>query len=183
MTGVLTLGASSGIKGTSGSNMRIGLYTPQNIYLQTPGNLYYSSKSGTDHKIWHAGNDGSGSGLNSDLLDDWHRTDFYRTYNGSKTYGCLFATGGTDNSWKKIFSLSVPTTGPYKSCTVKGVIYYAAGNFAQSYDTTIPFEVIFYLGGDSPSGHKATLYLPRYWTRDIIHVVKVSDHSYEVQVR
>lgn len=133
--------------------------------------------------VWDSGNDGSGSGLNSDLLDDWHRTDFHRTYNGSKTYGCFFATGGTDNSWKKIFSLSVPTTGTYKGCTVKGTIYYAAGNHAQFYDTTIPFEIIFYLEGDSPSGHRATLYLPKYWTRDIIHVVKVSDYSYEIQVR
>lgn len=186
----IIFGDNSGRIGTSGDNS-LGIFAG-NIVLR-PGSLDASSGKGlyvsttaityNDNKVWHAGNDGSGSGLNSDLLDDWHRTDFYRTYNGSKTYGCRFATGGTDNSWKKIFSLSVPTTGVYKGCTVKGVIYYAAGNFAQSYDTTIPFEVIFYLGEDSPSGHKATLYLPRYWTRDIIHVVKVSDYLYEIQVR
>lgn len=127
--------------------------------------------------------DGSGSGLDADLLDGWHRNDLPRTYNANKTYGCWFATGGTDNSWKKIFALSVPTTGLYKGCTVKGTIYYTFGNHAQQYDTTVPFEVIFKLDGESHTGHFVKLYLPKYFLYDVIRVVKVSDYSYEIQVR
>lgn len=127
--------------------------------------------------------DGSGSGLDADLLEGWHRNDLPRTYNNSKTYGCQFATGGTDNSWKKIFALSVPTTGSYKGCTVKGTIYYAFGNHAQLYNTTVPFEVIFTLDGESHTGHFVKLYLPKYFLYDVIRVVKVSDYSYEIQVR
>ena len=31
-------------------------------------------------KIWHAGNDGAGSGLDADMLDGFHATSFYRIY-------------------------------------------------------------------------------------------------------
>lgn len=127
--------------------------------------------------------DGTGSGLDADLLDSWHKYDFHRTYNDTKTYGCQFAMGGTDNSWKKIFSLSVPTTGTYKGCTVKGTIYYATGNHAQAYNITVPFEAVFYLDGDSSSNHQVYLYLPKYFTIDVIQIVKVSDYLYEIQVR
>ena len=102
MTGLLTLGASSGIKGTSSSNMQIGLYTPQNIYLQTPGILYYSPKAGTDHKIWHAGNDGHGSGLDADLLDGIHANGLLTALSTSSATNLSITVGGTT---KKITDL------------------------------------------------------------------------------
>ena len=36
----------------------------------------FSDTSGVDYKIWHAGNDGSGSGLDADTLDGNHATSF-----------------------------------------------------------------------------------------------------------
>lgn len=102
MTGLLTLGASSGIKGTSSSNMQIGLYTPKNIYLQTPGILYYSPKAGTDHKIWHAGNDGHGSGLDADLLDGIHANGLLTALSTSSATNLSITVGGTT---KKITDL------------------------------------------------------------------------------
>lgn len=102
MTGLLTLGASSGIKGTSSSNMQIGLYTPQNIYLQTPGILYYSPKAGTNHKIWHAGNDGHGSGLDADLLDGIHANGLLTALSTSSATNLSITVGGTT---KKITDL------------------------------------------------------------------------------
>lgn len=106
MTGVLILGASSGIKGTSSSNMQIGLYTPQNIYLQTPGILYYSPKGGTDHKIWHAGNDGSGSGLDADLLDGTHKSGLFTALTSSSATNISITVGGTTKSIADLFANS-----------------------------------------------------------------------------
>lgn len=52
-----------------GSNGIIGTYLQydSNIITVTSSNPYYN-----DNKIWHAGNDGSGSGLDADLLDGKH---------------------------------------------------------------------------------------------------------------
>lgn len=52
-----------------GSNCTIGTYLQydSNIIAVTSSNPYYN-----DNKIWHAGNDGSGSGLDADLLDGKH---------------------------------------------------------------------------------------------------------------
>ena len=52
-----------------GSNGTIGTYLQydSNIITVTSSNPYYN-----DNKIWHAGNDGSGSGMDADLLDGKH---------------------------------------------------------------------------------------------------------------
>ena len=52
-----------------GSNDSIGTYLQydSNIITVTSNHPYYN-----DNKIWHAGNDGSGSGLDADLLDGKH---------------------------------------------------------------------------------------------------------------
>lgn len=52
-----------------GSNDTIGTYLQydSNIITVTSNHPYYN-----DNKIWHAGNDGSGSGLDADLLDGKH---------------------------------------------------------------------------------------------------------------
>lgn len=52
-----------------GSNSTIGTYLQydSNIITVTSNHPYYN-----DNKIWHAGNDGSGSGLDADLLDGKH---------------------------------------------------------------------------------------------------------------
>lgn len=52
-----------------GSNGSIGTYLQydSNIITVTSNHPYYN-----DNKIWHAGNDGSGSGLDADLLDGKH---------------------------------------------------------------------------------------------------------------
>jgi len=49
----------------SGSNLR---------FLQSPAGS--SAGSETAYQIWHAGNDGAGSGLDADLLDGKHASDF-----------------------------------------------------------------------------------------------------------
>ena len=50
--------------------------------IAIPGVLDISSTaiSYKTNEIWHAGNDGSGSGLNADLLDGYHASDFAKPY-------------------------------------------------------------------------------------------------------
>lgn len=49
----------------------INFITPANNGLKKNGNT-----------VWHAGNDGSGSGLDADLLDGYHEGSFFRSYMG-----------------------------------------------------------------------------------------------------
>lgn len=67
MSGNLTFNAGCGI--ACNGDLAIGRYFSTNIYLQTTGGIYFTNKAGTNYKVWHAGNDGSGSGLDADLLD------------------------------------------------------------------------------------------------------------------
>lgn len=74
MTGDLLFSAGKGIASSTGV-LEVGRYSG-NIYLQ--GNsLYYSPSNGTNYTVWHAGNDGSGSGLDADTLDGFHKGDIY----------------------------------------------------------------------------------------------------------
>lgn len=66
MTGDLLFSAGKGIASSTGT-LEVGRYSGT-IYLQ--GNsLYYSPSHYTNYTVWHAGNDGSGSGLDADMLD------------------------------------------------------------------------------------------------------------------
>ena len=85
---------------SSSNNGSIGVYTAGSIYLR-PGSATSASSYGVvigsnsitynDNKIWHAGNDGPTSGLNADLLDGLHASDFPIL---SKD-GTAFVSGGT----------------------------------------------------------------------------------------
>lgn len=58
-----------------------------NLYNYACGKWLGLNDSGVPHvsgsTIWHAGNDGSGSGLDADLLDGLHSTGYMRDYGGS----------------------------------------------------------------------------------------------------
>ena len=74
-----------------GSNGIIGTYLQydSNIITVTSSNPYYN-----DNKIWHAGNDGSGSGLDADLLDGYHYYSFESYHKVS-----IDTTGLDNNTW------------------------------------------------------------------------------------
>ena len=63
--------------GTNADSDVIALEAPAGIFLNSP-NIY----QGTGNKIWHSGNDGSGSGLDADLLDG-HDSSYYINAAGS----------------------------------------------------------------------------------------------------
>lgn len=58
-----------------------GITTPGNlVLLPGGGNLY---KGNINNVIWHAGNDGSGSGLNADLLDGIHANGLFTAFSNA----------------------------------------------------------------------------------------------------
>jgi hypothetical protein len=132
------------------------------------------------------------SNLNADLFDNWHLNFFPRNYNNARTYAVQFALGGTDNNWRKIFACSESETGPYKSVTVWGQIWYAYGNHAQAEVRNYHFCAIFQMrSGETSSGsgvgsvvNSARLYLPTFAKgMDNIRLVRVGTNNFELQVR
>lgn len=130
--------------------------------------------------------------LNADLLDNWHIMDIPRNYNSTATYSLQFALGSTDNNWKKIFACSESGTGPWRSVTVWGQIWYAYGNHAQEEVRNYHFCAIFQMrSGETSSGsgvgsvvNSARLYLPTFAKgMDNIRLVRVGTNNFELQVR
>lgn len=130
--------------------------------------------------------------LNADMLDNWHLNFLPRNYNIGRCYAVRFALGGEDNGWKKIFACSESGTGPYRSVTVWGRIWYAHGNHAQSEVWNYHFCAIFYMrSGPSSSNssvgnveNSARLYLPTFAKgMDNIRLVRVGTNNFELQVR
>ena len=130
--------------------------------------------------------------LNADMLDNWHLNFLPRNYNIGRCYAVRFALGDTDNNWKKIFACSESGTGPWRSVTVWGQIWYAYGNHAQSEVYNYHFCAIFYMrngpsSSDSSVGtveNSARLYLPTFAKgMDNIRLVRVGTNNFELQVR
>lgn len=130
--------------------------------------------------------------LNADLFDSWHLNFFPRNYNNTRTYAVQFALGSTDNNWRKIFACSESGTGPWRSVTVWGQIWYAYGNYAQEEVRYYHFCAIFQMrSGETSSGsnvgsvvNSARLYLPTFAKgMDNIRLVRVGTNNFELQVR
>ena len=125
----LTIGyVGTGTSGTSSNTWLIG--TPANsnslVFNLNTANaavgLCLKGHGNTDMKwnnntVWHAGNDGSGSGLDADLLDGLHSTSFMRFYrqasvnanNLSTVYPVVCETSNgsnvpTSNAWHQIMN-------------------------------------------------------------------------------
>lgn len=125
----LTIGyVGTGTSGTSANTWLIG--TPANsnslVFNLNAANaavgLCLRGHGNTDMKwnnntVWHAGNDGSGSGLDADLLDGLHSTSFMRFYrqasvnanNLSTVYPVVCETSNgsnvpTSNAWHQIMN-------------------------------------------------------------------------------
>lgn len=130
--------------------------------------------------------------LNADMLDSWHLNFLPRNYNNTRTYAVQFALGSTDNNWKKIFACSESGTGPWRSVTVWGQIWYAYGSHAQEEVRNYHFCAIFQMrSGETSSGsgvgsvvNSARLYLPTFAKgMDNIRLVRVGTNNFELQVR
>jgi hypothetical protein len=92
---------ASGIAVNSSGNVGIGTASPS-YKLHVNGTFYASGDSsigGTllvgDNTVWHAGNDGSGSGLDADLLDGQHGSAYLLKSGGVMTGNISFAGSGS----------------------------------------------------------------------------------------
>lgn len=152
----------------------------------------FVSTVGTGKQPYQCNSTTLNSNLNADMLDNWHLNFLPRNYNIGRCYAVRFALGGEDNGWKKIFACSESGTGPYRSVTVWGRIWYAYGNHAQSEVWNYHFCAIFYMrSGPSSSNssvgnveNSARLYLPTFAKgMDNIRLVRVGTNNFELQVR
>ena len=152
----------------------------------------FVSTVGTGTQPYQCNSTTLNTNLNADMLDNWHLNFLPRNYNIGRCYAVRFALGGKDNGWKKIFACSESGTGPYRSVTVWGRIWYAYGNHAQSEVFNYHFCAIFYMrSGPSSSNssvgnveNSARLYLPTFAKgMDNIRLVRVGTNNFELQVR
>lgn len=180
---------------TGGGLAGIGTNSPGEK-LHVAGNTrtdgYFKSTVGTGTQPYQCSSTTLNTNLNADLFDNWHLNFFPRNYNNNRTYAVQFALGGTDNGWKKIFACSESGTGPWRSVTVWGQIWYAYGNHAQEEVRYYHFCAIFQMrSGETSSGsnvgsvvNSARLYLPTFAKgMDNIRLVRVGTNNFELQVR
>ena len=180
---------------TGGGLAGIGTNNPGEK-LHVAGNTrtdgYFKSTVGTGTQPYQCSSTTLNTNLNADMLDNWHLNFLPRNYNIGRCYAVRFALGGEDNGWKKIFACSESGTGPYRSVTVWGRIWYAHGNHAQSEVWNYHFCAIFYMrSGPSSSNssvgnveNSARLYLPTFAKgMDNIRLVRVGTNNFELQVR
>lgn len=152
----------------------------------------FVSTVGTGTQPYQCNSTTLNTNLNADMLDNWHLNFLPRNYNNTRTYAVQFALGGEDNGWKKIFACSESGTGPWRSVTVWGQIWYAYGSHAQDEVRSYHFCAIFQMrsgpsASDSNVGNisnSARLYLPTFAKgMDNIRLVRVGTNNFELQVR
>jgi hypothetical protein len=86
----------------------------------------------TSEKFWHAGNDGSGSGLNADLLDGVQASSFLRSDATDSASGSLTFSGSTTFNGFSIFNGGVDINS---SLTTNGYFRSSSGGNILSYST------------------------------------------------
>ncbi|MDC6464972.1 tail fiber domain-containing protein, partial [bacterium] len=106
------------IDSNSGSNTYLNYYTGNGIafgngasgivaWMGSDGDLWKGSGDNTGSKYWHAGNDGSSSGLDADLLDGYHLST---TRNAANTVPVRDASGYLQLGWINTTSGSTTNT-------------------------------------------------------------------------
>jgi len=117
--------------------------------MSTTGNMYIGGDT-TQYKVWHAGNDGSGSGLDADKLDGLSSGEFVRAddrpialfdtacpsgwtrftaLDGRVARGAS-SYGGTGGASTHTHSIDVPNTGVTGNTGSAGAHTHGAGSYA-----------------------------------------------------
>lgn len=177
--GDCNIGGCLGLQGLNGAT---GLAFIQQGASWSGGNNYRFTWNGSNMT---SSSTAQWNNLNADLLDGYHQAAFSMGWTTSTKYRVDRWGGGTDKNWKKIVTYVCTGGGQYRSCKVKGTIYYITGNHNQGHVIDIPFEAIMYAYGGTANSmlNQSTLYLPPYCTWDMIRIVRYNNNSWEVQVR
>ena len=133
------------------------------------GDLYYGSNlnHGTNSKVWHAGNDGSGSGLDADKVDGYQASDFLLRNAGTDLtmngYSLHFGAFNTNSKirWSGTTSVWDLQTGDLQfrdNTTTRFTFSRTTGNFAATGSITAGGNTVWHSGNDgSGSGLDADL--------------------------
>ncbi len=100
---------SDGVCQMYANNVAIGQWT-------SGGMNWFKNPTVNGNKVWNAGNDGSGSGLDADTVDGYHATDG-RTFNGNINWGSwndTWSDGTNKHPWYG-FDHRYPNTGAYST--------------------------------------------------------------------
>ncbi|WP_246164451.1 hypothetical protein [Xanthovirga aplysinae] len=114
---------------------------------ETTGSIFYRSKRDTTstawggwEKLWHSGNDGSGSGLDADTVDGIQGNELMRAISDGSYYGMKSPDGSTSN-WIRT--------------TANGFIPYQSGGSSALGTSSWPFNLVYsntyYEGGTALS--------------------------------
>lgn len=177
--GNCNIGGCLGLQGLNGAT---GLAFIQQGASWSGGNNYRFTWNGSNMT---SSSTAQWNNLNADLLDGYHQAAFSMGWTTSTKYRVDRWGGSTDKNWKKIVTYVCTGGGQYRSCKVKGTIYYITGNHNQGHVIDIPFEAIMYAYGGTANSmlNRSYLYLPPYCTWDMIRIVRYNNNSWEVQVR
>ena len=136
---------NSGRIGTN-TNNGLGIYAGGNLYLR-PGSLSSSSGKGVEigtslfeyngYTVWHSGNDGSGSGLDADLLDGYQASEFMRSF-WTNNPGYSGSTYALEPFITFSYSNNTPYTGALAHIAASGYGFYL--NTAYNANTRLAFR-------------------------------------------
>lgn len=79
------------------------------------------------NKIWHAGNDGSGSGLDADLLDGTHKTGLLTALSSSSATNLSITVGGTTKSVADLYATTAEKLSTLSAGSATRPVYFANG--------------------------------------------------------
>ncbi|MBB6689864.1 hypothetical protein H7B90_00470 [Cohnella xylanilytica] len=117
-----------------------------NNYLQvdTANDLKYAKAGGTPQVVWHAGNDGSGSGLDADTIDGRHASEFSPAHYPENYKNGSELPSSYPNKQTTTFFARMDTGGsgwpyPYGTVqTIKGFTNMSAVQFIYPYNSDSP---------------------------------------------
>ena len=116
-----------GINFTDGDgNLRIAKTDINQDWVSGDVNILLGSNN---YKVWHAGNDGSGSGLDADLLDGYHESDFVRSWwTDSPGYNC--STHNIRPLISFTYRNSAPFSGGFIDVSTNGYGFYLGTGYS-----------------------------------------------------
>jgi len=142
--------------GASGNSMYLNYYTGTSVHFGTgaggvgavmgpDGDLWKGSSDNSGSKYWHAGNDGSGSGLDADTVDGIQGASFLRSDVADTGTGKITFNGGLDGQ-------AIFLSGAQNFDALKQIGFYSLYNANASGHTNAPFQYGAMISSNSNAG-------------------------------